>query len=185
VQIAKCKIENRNIIAATLSRLLLIVVVAIFLLGGNVAAQEQDERAALQAQQQTLRKKVAALKREQDFLLFQKEMYAADSKYLVLNIAEKSGQLKYKSRVLQSFQISVPKSSSVRSLQPGMLVLTKKAEDKKDRFTLMFGASLVLQWKRDGVSKREAGIPVFSLDEKEMLSIFLAVEEGALAYILR
>lgn len=155
------------------------------LCGATGEAQEQDERATLRKQQQALHAKVGALKREQDFLLFQKEMYATDSRYLVLRIRERSGQLKYKNRVLKNFQFTLPKTVAVRALQPGMLVLTKKTEKKKNRYALLFGTTVMLQWKQDGVSDREAGIPVFSLDEKDMASLFYAVEQGAPAYLPR
>lgn len=162
---------------------ILVLSVLFFSLCGSIHAQ--DDRAALRAQHQVLQEKVATLKQEQDFLLFQKEMYGSDSKYLVINITKKSGQLKYKNRVLKNFLITTPKRSLLKQLQQGKRSLTKKTADQKDRFTLLFGTSFALQWKRDRVSYSMAGMPVFSLAEKEMFSIFLALEEGALAYILR
>lgn len=148
------------------------------------AAQEQDERAALQKQQQALQEQVATLKREQDFLLFRKTMYAADSKYLVLNSTEKTGQLMYKNRVLKDFRF-IPSRNFPAAVQPGMLVLTEKSEGKTDRNALIFGTALIIQWKRAAVPKKEARIPFISLTKKDMLSVFSAVEEGTIAYLLR
>jgi hypothetical protein len=185
MQNAKCKIMNLKRGIAPFSQLLVMGLLSIFILGANAGAVTQDDRATLEAQQQTLTKKVAMLKQEQDYLVFQKQMYAADSKYLVINLAKKNGQLKYKNRVLKNFAFSVPRKNLARSTQPGMLVLTTKTADAKDRFTLRFGSSFALQWKRDEVVKSVAGVPVLSLEEKEMLTIFLAVEEGALAYVIR
>jgi hypothetical protein len=148
------------------------------------AAQEQDERAALQKQQQVLQKQVLLLKREQDYLLFRKTMYAVDSKYLVLNSAKNTGQLMYKNRVLKDFRFS-PSRNFSNAVQPGMLVLTKKSEGKTDRNALIFGTALIIQWKRAIVPKTEAHIPFISLTKKDMSSVFSAVEAGALAYIVR
>jgi hypothetical protein len=148
-------------------------------------AQEQDERAALQKQQQALQDQVATLKAEQDFLLFRKAMFASDSKYLVLNMTDKTGQLKYKNRVLKGFRFSPSKKFAVAALQPGMLVLTKKSGTKSDRHALLFGTSLLIQRKGAAVPKKERGIPVLSLPKEEMQSVFFAVEEGATAYLLR
>jgi len=152
--------------------------------GVEGTAQEQDERAALQKQQQVLQEQVATLKREQDFLLFRKTMYAADSKYLVLNSEKKTGQLMYKNRVLKDFRFT-PSRNFPGAVQSGMLVLTKKSEGKTDRNALIFGTALIIQWKRAVVPKREARIPAISLTKKDMLSVFSAVEEGATAYIVR
>jgi hypothetical protein len=168
-----------------LRKLLWMIVLSLFLLGANTgAAQEQDERAALQEQQQALQKQVATLKREQDFLLFRKTMYTVDSKYLVLNRTQMTGQLMYKNRVLKDFRFK-PSRNFPRAVQPGMLVLTKKSEGKTDRNALIFGTALIIQWKRAVVPKKEARIPVISLTKKDMVSVFSAVEEGALAYIVR
>jgi hypothetical protein len=167
----------------TLRQLLWMTVLSIFLLGANTgSAQEQDERATLQKQQQALQEQIAMLKREQDFLLFRNTMYTVDSKYLVLNIEKKTGQLMYKNRVLKNFRFN-PSGNFYN--EPGMLVLTKKSEGKTDRDALIFGTALIIQWKRSVVPKTEADIPFISLTKKDMLSVFSAVEEGALAYIVR
>ena len=144
-----------------------------------------DERTALLEQRKMLSGQLARLKREQDFLLFQKVMYVSDSKYLLLNVRKKTGQLKYKNRVLKDFRFTPAQEITRAAFKPGKLVLTKKVEGKRDRNVLIFGNTLVIQWKRDVVPQREKGIPVFSLKRKEMLSVFFALEEGSTAYILR
>jgi len=181
----KCKIENMKMMTATLPKCLLMIALSLFLLGANTGAiQEQDERTALQKQQQALQEQISTLKREQDFLLFRKTMYAVDSKYLVLNSAKKTGQLMYKNRVLKDFRF-IPAKNFPGALQPGMLVLLKKSEGKTDRHALIFGTALIIQWKRAVVPKKEARVPFVSLTKKDMLSVFSAVEEGAIAYLLR
>lgn len=158
------------------------LLILLYLCGAAGAAQEQDERATLQEQLQGLQKKVIMLKQEQDFLLFKKVMYAADSKYLVLNITNKTGQLKYKNKALKDFSFS---SLQNYALQPGRLVLTKKMEgSEKSRYALIFGRGLILQWMPAAVPEEETRIPSLSLTEKDMRSIFFAIEEGSPAYIV-
>lgn len=124
------------------------------------------------------------LKREQDFLLFQKEMYASDSKYLVLNLAKKSGQLKYKDRVLKGFRFTPAKNFDGHALEPGALILTKKTGGKNNRFALIFGNALIVRWTRTAVLREGENIPTLLLRERDILSVFSAVEEGARAYIV-
>jgi len=162
----------------------MVLVLSPFLLGMDDGGQGHVARTTLQESQQAMHAKVVLLKREQDFLLFQKVMYAEDSKYLILNITEKTGQLKYKNRVLKDFRFTLLKKAPRNMLQPGRLVLTKKAAEDKDRPALIFGTSLIVQWKRVAVIQREANVSTISLPEKEMRSVFFAVEEGAMAYIV-
>jgi hypothetical protein len=162
----------------------LLFMISVLLLGTNAGGQEQDDRAALQERHQALRKKVVMLKREQDFLLFQKEMYASDSKYLVLNLAEKSGQLKYKNRVLKGFRFISAKNFDGHALEPGALILTNKTKGKSNRFALIFGSALIVQWTRTTFLREGATIPTLLLREQDILSVFSAVEEGARAYIV-
>jgi hypothetical protein len=155
------------------------------IMGADGSSASVDERTALQDQRRILSERLARLKREEDFLLFQKSMYVADSKYLVINVKNKTGQLKYKNRVLKDLRFTPLQPISRDAFQPGKLVLTKKAEGKRDRHALIFGNTLVIQWKRDVVPQREKKIPVFSLKRKEMLSVFFSLDEGSLVYVLR
>ena len=163
----------------------MLIVLVPFLLGAEAGTQGPDERMILQEHLRTMHEKIAMLKRDQDFLFFQKAMYTADSKYLIMNITEKTGQLKLKNRVLKDFRFTLLKKAAGNMLQPGSLVLTKKAAEEKDRPALIFGTSLVVQWKRAFGTRREVNVPTISLPEKEMRSVFFAVEEGAMAYVVR
>lgn len=164
---------------------LALVVFSLFLLGAGGGGDEDSERAALMEQQRTLNARIETLRREQDFLLFQKAMYAADSKYLVLDVTRKTGQLKYRNRVLKDFRFSPSKRFPVRTLPAGTLVLSRKAEDKKGRHAMIFGTSLVLEWKQASLPQREAALPFLSLTKKDMQSVFYALEKGAMAYIVK
>ena len=169
-----------------LKKLLPMILLVPFLMaaadGGDAV---RDERASLEAMRSTLRQKISSLKREQDFLLFQKTMYAADSKYLIIDVKHRTAQLKYKNRLLKDMHFTPSKKFPGRGLRQGMLVLTKKVEGKKDRDALVFGKSLVVQWKQSIVPPQERGLPSITLLKKELLSVYYAVEEGAPAYILR
>jgi len=140
-----------------------------------------DERESLNELQRSLRARVETLSREQNFLLFQKEMYVSDSKYLLLNVTAKTGQLKYKNRILKDFRFLL----SGNKVRTGMLVLAKKTEGKGGRHALIFGDTLILQWKRTTVPPHEKDIPFLSLTKRDLQSVFYAVEPGARAYVLR
>ena len=168
-----------------LNKLLLVIVLTPFLMAADGGDAVRDERASLEAMRSTLRQKISSLKREQDFLLFQKTMYAADSKYLIIDVKHRTAQLKYKNRLLKDMHFTPSKKFLGRGLRQGMLVLTEKVEGKKDRDALVFGKSLVVQWKQSIVPPQERGLPSITLLKKELLSVYYAVEEGAPAYILR
>ena len=161
-----------------------LLLLSLFLAGMNGSGQESDEREDLLRQREALNKKIETLRREQDFLLFEKELYAADSKYLLISLGSKAGQLKYKNRVLKDFRFKVSPNLA-GSIKPGALTLTKKREDPDQRHVLIFGKSLIIQWKRPARSPDQTDIPRLSLSKTDLQSIFYAVEEGSKAYIMR
>ncbi len=163
----------------------LFLLFSVFLLGADNGAADRVERDALRDRQATLRERIKALRNEQDYLLFRKMMYCADSKYLIINVAGKTGQLKYKNRVLKDFRFKTSKNFHADAFRPGIVTLTKKVEGKNGRHVLVFGRSFVVQWRRTAVPQKDADIPVISLSRKEMASVFYAVEEGSMAYIER
>ncbi len=149
------------------------------------AGEEADERTALIEQRKSLQASIAALTEEQGFLVFQRTMYSTDAKYLVLNLSKKSGRLLYRNRILKDFHYTESKRFSGEHIKPGMLVLTKKSEGAQGRNALVFGNALILQWRRASVPPLEVKIPFITVTKKEMQSLFFAVEEGALAYVIR
>jgi hypothetical protein len=163
----------------------LLLLMSLLFVGMEGSGQEQDERAELLGQQKVLRAKIETLRHEQDFLIFEKTLYATNSKYLIINLSAKKGQLKYKNRVLKDFRFTAAANGAVDSLKPGTLTLTKKIEDPGKRHVLIFGKSLVIQWKRPAGSPYAANIPLLSLSNRDFQSIFYAVEDGAKAYIMR
>jgi hypothetical protein len=163
----------------------LLLLVLLFFVGMDGNGQEQDERDDLLEQQQALKEKIDTLRSEQDFLLFEKALYVTDSRYLVINLGAKKGQLKYKNRVLKDFRFTASANLAEDALKTGTLTLTKKREDPGQRHVLLFGKSLVIQWKRPARSPYAANVPRLSLYKRDLQSIFYAVEEGAKAYIVR
>ena len=164
---------------------MLLLMLSVFLMGAGNGVENGDERDALMDRQKTLQGRIETLRHEQDLLLFQKEMYTADSKYLVLNIAERTGQLRYKNRVLKDLQYTVSKSASIKKLRTGVLVLTKKREGKSSRHTLVFGKDLIIQRKNAAIPTQEADTPSLFLTKKDMQSVFFALEAGARIYIVK
>jgi len=162
-----------------------ILILSLFLMAADGGGDARDERESLNELQQSLRARIETLAKEQDFLLFQKAMYASDSKYLILNVTAKTGQLKYKNRVLKDFHFQLQGKVSGNKLRTGMLVLDKKTEEKSGRHVLIFGDALILQWKRSAVPAREKNIPFITLTKRDLQSVFYAVEPGARTYVLR
>jgi hypothetical protein len=160
-----------------------LIAAALLLMGADSGEQGTDERAKLLEQQKQLNARVETLKQEQDYLLFQKTMYASDSKYLVINISARTGQLKYKNRVLKDFHFT--SAGPVSMLKQGSITLTKKIEGTKERHSLIFGSSLVLLSKRTPATPLEAGIPRIYLSRKDFLPLYYSLEIGALSYIVR
>lgn len=156
---------------------------SLFLTGADSGEQGTDEQAKLTEQQKQLNARVETLKQEQDYLLFQKTVYALDSKYLVINITARTGQLKYKNRILKDFHFTA--AGPVSLLKQGTITLTKKIEGAKERHSLIFGRSLVLLNKRTPAASLEAGIPRIYLSRKDFLSVYYSLENGALSYIIR
>ena len=163
----------------------LFFVLSVPLLGAGTGMADQDEHAVLEELRQTLQQRVITLQREQDLLLFQKEMFTSESKYLILNISEKTGQLKYKNRVLKNFHFIPKQYFFADVLRPGMLSLTTKVEGNDNRRALIFGTALMIQWKRVVMAKKEKPIPTISIEEHDLLSLYSAMQEGAKAYIVQ
>lgn len=176
----------RNAMRIALNHTLMIMtlVLSLFLMGADKGEQGGEERGALVVRQKTLRGRIATLQREQDFLLFQKAMYTADSKYLVLNVTEKTGQLKYKNRVLKDFPFVLSKDHPARN-RTGVLALTEKREGKSDRHALLFGSDLIMLRKGAAAKPQRPDIPSLFLMKKDMESIFFAIETGARIYIVK
>ncbi len=162
----------------------LLLITAVLVMGADGTGPAPDERAALLEQQRALQAKVEALRREEDFLLFQKAMYSSDSKYLIINVKARTGWFKYKNRVLKDFRFAPTSRNLAAALQPGVVVLTNKVDGGKGRTELIFGEALVLRGEK-AVASSSKKIPFLLLNKKDLASIAFSLERGAMAYIVR
>jgi hypothetical protein len=156
--------------------------ISLFLGNAGGEGTETGERQKLLEKQKSLNARIEMLRREQEYLLFQKSVYATDSKYLILRVARKTGQLKYKNRVLRDFRI-LSATKDARRLQQGEIMLTRKIDGARERYSLVFGRSLVLHPK-GAAAYRGGDIPGMSLPKKDFAALFYALENGARAYVL-
>lgn len=174
---------NRRMRSA--SRLLAVL---FFLLMGapDETAQGQEsgelgEYETLLARRHQLEEKLAVLKRERDFLLFQRVLERSDSKYLILDLREGKGTLKYRHRVLRNFDLSRAGDSS-RDLNEGMITLTEKRDRYGRRKMIVFGDELILQEKSR--NPPPGTMPMYALGSKDLAALFYAMDVGAKAFIL-
>ncbi len=161
----------------------LMIALAVFLMGAEEEGGGLDERAALTDMQQQLHERISAFRAEQEYLLFQNAMYGSDSKYLVFSTEKKQVFLKYKNRVLKDVRFKAAGKFRGDAFRPGPLVLTNKTEGKGGRYTLVFGKSLIVQGKRTAAPPDAEATPVISIPQKDLVSIFYALEAGSMAYI--
>lgn len=159
------------------------LVLSLCLAGICGADQEGAERKKLVGQKKKLTARIVKLKHEQDFLVFQKTMCEADSKYLIIDFSARTLQLKYKNRVLKDVKFKRV-LGRVSTLAHGALTLTQKIEGSGKRNLLVFGQALVLQGRHAPSTALEEGIPRLFLSRKDFLSVYFAIEPGAQAYIL-
>ncbi len=164
---------------------LVLVVLAATLLLPNNDAQAAGRGDSHAPHDRRLERKIAKLEQEQNFLLFQRVMYGTDSRYLIINMARKKGTLRYKNRILKDFRFHTSRSLSRNPLQPGALTMTEKIEGNAGRGMLQFGRMLVITGKQANPVSRAMGIPAISVSRKDMESLYYALEQGALVYVVR
>jgi len=148
---------------------------------GRAVAEDGLDRGALIRKQRQLERQIAVLEQERDLLLFRRVLQQSDSKYLLLDLARKTGTLKYRSRVLRTFRLSSTKGPKGR-LRPGPVVLTEKRDRHGKGRTLLFGRHLVLQGRGEKRSKDPG--QHYALGQKDLAALTYALEEGAFAYIV-
>ncbi len=153
--------------------------------GMDGAGRVPDEKASLLEREKELTEKIVKLRRDQDFLIFKKEMYAADSKYLLLNLSQKHGTLKYKNRILMDFKFTSSSAAGLKGIPEGRVILTRKTEGSGRKYALSFGKAFIMQPKRVKNQVKDNNTPRLFLSKKDMAAIFYAVEAGSMAYILR
>lgn len=156
---------------------------AFVLAGAPGAGWAGEERDGLVRERRALEARVAALKQEQDFLLFQKRMYELDSKYLVINPKKKTAHLKYKNRLLKEIAFKSSPDFPGKKIHPGRALLTRKLEGNRERHALVFGDAFVVRWKWSDVPKPHASLPSITMRKKDLLSFYYSAEPGMPVYI--
>jgi hypothetical protein len=158
-------------------------ILSFVLAGAAGVVRAEDEREDLIKQQHALQARVVALKKEQDFLQFQKRMYETDSKYLVINSKKKTAQLRYKNRLLKEIRFKSSPDFPGKKIRPGQAALTRKIEGKKERHALVFGNAFVVRWKRSEVTRPDSSLPFIMMLKKDLMSFYYTVEPGMPAYV--
>jgi hypothetical protein len=148
------------------------------------AAYADDEQDALCEQQHALELRVAALRRDQDYLVFLKRMYETDSKYLVIDLKKNTVQLRYKNRLLKDFAVQGVSPGFAKNAAAGKKAVTKKIEGGKERHALVFADAFVLRWRLSEVPRPESSLPSIVVLKKDLLSFYYTVGPGMLAFVL-
>lgn len=158
---------------------------AVLFLSSAVYGEEGNERAQLRERERKARERIELLRRQQDFLLFQKNLFAADSKYLVLDLRAGRGMLNYRNRILRSFRFTVAGTSVSRGVAPGMFQLTSKLDGGPRTRQLIFGDSrLIVQGKNARFSAGKGTNPVrIRIGSKDLGALFYVLEQGSMAYV--
>jgi len=132
-----------------------------------------------------VRTRIKALKKEQEFLLFQRTLAAADSKYLILDLRTGKGMLKYRGRILRTFNCPLAGKRLPAAFPKKIVTLTGKVDGSPGTRQLVFtDPLLIIQSKHvsTGKAKSKEGLRIM-LGTKDLGAIFFALEKGSLAYI--
>jgi hypothetical protein len=167
-------------------RTALALAAAVILLGSSVFGQESDEARSLRVRERHVRTRIKALKKEQEFLLFQRTLATADSKYLILDLRTGKGMLKYRGRILRNFNCLHAGKHFPPTLPKRIITLTGKMDGSPGRRQLVFSDPLVIiqsKYMSSGKAKSKEGLHIM-LGTKDLGAIFFALEKGSLAYIL-
>jgi len=167
-------------------RTALALAVAGIVLGSSVFGQESDEARSLREQERRVRTRIETLKKEQEYLLFQRTLAAADSKYLILDLRTGKGMLKYRGRILRNFNCALAGKHLPAALPKRIVTLTGKRDGSPGTRQLVFTDPLVIIQSKHvstGKAKSKQGLHVM-LGTKDLSAIFFALEKGSLAYII-
>ncbi len=147
-----------------------------------VHAQSADEEQELRAREAQLTEKVHALRSEQEQLLVRKALYSSDSKYLEIDLRSGEGALRYRTRVLKTFQFT-KRGHLPKPLPEGRVyALTSKEDGSSTKRRLLFNnAALVIEGKNYKGKQGSTGL-FLSISRKDLAAIYYALEAGSIAY---
>lgn len=158
---------------------------ALLLMGMDSAPEAADERERLENAQHQLVSRIEELKREQDFLLFQRSFAGSDSKYLILDLSAGTGTLKYRNRILRTFGVRVS-SPDHRQIRKGRHVLASKTDGSARKRALIAQNGFIIHGQGySGRSAGERGLPGLVIGRKDLAALFFAVDKGTMLFIIR
>jgi len=164
----------------------LALAVAGIVLGSSVFGKESDEVRSLRERERRIRTRIGMLKKEQEFLLFQRTLAAADSKYLILDLRTGKGMLKYRGRILRNFDCAFSGKRLNAAIPKRIVTLTEKMDGSPRARQLVFNDTLVIIQSKQvstGKTKSKQWLRIL-LRKKDLGAIFFALEKGSLAYII-
>jgi hypothetical protein len=160
-----------------------IALLALLLMGMDNAPREADDRKHLEETQKRLTVRIEELKREQDFLLFQRAFAGSDSKYLILDISAGTGTLKYRNRILRTFGLSVssPGHSKIRK---GRHVIGSKTDGSSKKRALIIEDEFLIHGKAySGRSGGRRSLPSLVIGRNDLAALFFVVDKGTMLFI--
>ncbi len=163
-----------------------VILLSFLLMGMDGTSRESDEQRQLEQRRAQLADRIEALKREQDFLLFQRTFGGSDSKYLILDLRAGKGVLKYRNRVLRNFEFPRAKKNMPAAMKKAIVTLSGKIDGSPRKRQLVFTEPiLIIQSKHaqfnPGKDKHDIRL---LLSTKDLGAIFFAMEPGSMAYIM-
>lgn len=162
--------------------ILLLPLIAV-LLPDLSAADDEAERLQLIERRAQLQEAVRNAQKEQDLLLFRKSMYAADSKYLVLDPAAGKATLWYRNRLLKSIRLTVISRHEHGGKGPEIITLTVRSSWGAKPGYLLFSDRLLLTDGRGPRPKVPAAIRA-SVSPRDMTSLRSVLDRGSLACLM-
>ena len=167
---------------------LTMILLSFLLMGMDSAPRQHEEKLQLEERQAQLAARIEILKKEQEFLLFQRTLAAADSKFLILDLRAGKGMLKYRGRILRNFNFPPVKNPLTPSIPSGPVTLTGKLDGSPGKRQLVFTDPLLIMQSKhlsanNNKGKSKTGLRI-ALATKDLSAIFFALEIGSQAYIL-
>jgi hypothetical protein len=163
--------------------LLVMALFSFLLMGMDNAPREADERKRLEDTQKRLASRIEELKREQDFLFFQRSFAGSDSKYIIIDLAARTGTFKYRNRVLRTFGFTLS-SPGDRQIRKGRHVLATKTDGSLKKKALVVQDEFLIHGKGYSVkSARERGVPGLVIGRKDLAALFFSVDKGTMLFI--
>ena len=163
--------------------ILAIVLFAFLLVGMDGQTREKDEQRRLEEKQAQLATRIDTLKKEQDFLLFQRSIAGSDSKYLIFDLSVGTGTLKYRNRILRIFGVTVSPSGQSH-IRKGRHVIAYKSDGSANKKEMVVADEFIIHGKAY-VVKSAGGkrLPSLVIKQKDLASLFFVVDKGTMAFV--